>query len=266
MDNSVDLQLLLDAGRNPPHIQAVSKAIEKEERLNALKEAAYQYAVKKGIESEMKLVRNAISKNERNLDAIFNFNPLMVHDRIVPPVITEARNLVQNKTFDTLNTTSVIYKIEKQAKFSTRAPHWKGYLSFPEANYKIDVGDTLTKESMPKGSKERAIWNEQVTKGFRDGQVQAQNIFKHALAQLVTDYTGMVRFQKFVIEGKVSMPSISRKDLAITNTNNVMALDQKMLQIRTLPSFDGRMLNWNTWIEPVYYNPGKQVATINSAD
>ncbi len=266
MDNSVDLQLLLDSGRNPPHVQVVSKAIEREELLKAMKEAAYQYAVKKGIESEMKLIRTAIGKNERNLDAIFNFSPLMIHDRIVPPVITEARDLVQNKTFDTLNTTSAIYKIEKQAKFSTRAPNWRGYLNFPESHYKIDIGETLTKEQMPKGSKERAIWDEQVVKGFRDGQIQAQNIFKHSLSQLNTDYTGMVRFHKFVIEGKISMPSISRRDLAITNTNSVMTIDQKLLQIRTLPSFDGRMMSWNTWIEPVYYNPSKQVATINSAD
>lgn len=266
MDNSVDLQLLLDAGRNPPHVQVVTKAIENEERIKAMKEAAYQYALKKGVEAEMKLIRTAISKNERNLDAIYNFNPLMIHDRIVPPVITEARDLVQNKTADTLNTTSAIYKIEKQAKFSTRAPSWKSYLTFPEANYKVDLAETLTKESMPKGSKEREIWDEQVTKGFRDGQIQAQNIFTYALNKLNTDYSGMVRFHTFVIEGKVTMPSISRKDLAITNTNSVMTIDQKLLQIRTLPSFDGRMLKWNVGLEPVQYNPSKQIATINSAD
>lgn len=266
MDNSVDLQLLLEAGRNPPHVRVVTDAIVNEERLIAMKETAYQYALKKGIESEMKLIRTAISKNERNLDAIYNFNPLMIHDRIIPPVITEARDLVQNKSYDSLNTTAAIYKIEKQARFSTRAPNWKSYLSFPESNYKVDLAETLTKESMPKGSKERKIWDEQVTKGFRDGQIQAQNIFKYSLNQLNTDYSGMVRFHTFVIAGKVSMPSITRKELAITNTNSLMTIDHKLLQIRTLPSFNGRMLNWNTWIEPVQYNPGKQIATINSDD
>lgn len=266
MDNSVDLQLLLNAGKNPPSVQVVTKAIENEERISAMKEMAYQYALKKGIESEMKLIKHALNKNERNLDAIYNFNPLMIHDRIIPPVITEARDLIQNKTSDTLNTTSAIYKIEKQARFSTRAPNWKSYLNFPESNYKVDIVESLTKDSMPKGSKERIIWEDQIKKGFLDGQNQAQNHLKHALAKLNTDYSGMVRFHKFVIEGKVSMPSISRRDLAITNTNDMMALDQQLLQIRTLPSFDGRMLNWNTWIEPVYYNPAKQIATINSSD
>lgn len=266
MDNSVDLQLLLEAGKNPPHVKVVSKAIQEEERLKAILESAYQYALKKGVEAEMKLIRNSINKNERNLDAIYNFNVLIINDRVIPPVITEARDLVQNKSYDSLNTTAAIYKIEKQASFSTRAPNWRQYLTFPESNYKVDLAETPTKSIMPKGSREKALWDEQTVKGFREGQQQAQNLFKHALNRLNTDYTGMVRFHTFVIEGKVSMPSITRKDLAITNSNSVMTLDQKLLQIRTLPSFDSQMLKWNTWLEPVQYNPSKQIATINSAD
>ena len=54
MDNSVDLQLLLDSGRNPPSVRVISKTVAERERLNAIYEAAYEHAVRKGIQSEMK--------------------------------------------------------------------------------------------------------------------------------------------------------------------------------------------------------------------
>lgn len=263
MDNSVDLQLLLETGGKAPAVQVVTKEIQQQERLKTILEAAYEHALRKGIESEMKVIRTAVSKNERNLDAIYNFEPLVIHERVVPPVITEAKDLVQNKSYDSLKTTSAVYKIEKQAYFSTLPPNWRTYLTFPKDEYTIDLADIPTKELMPKGSKERAEWEKQTVKGFRDGQLQAQSIFTHALNKLNRDYTGMVRFHEFVIAGKVSMPSINRRELAVTNTNETMVLDQKLLTIRTLPSFDGNMLNWNTWLTPVQYDPSKQASTIN---
>ena len=62
------------------------------------------------------------------------------------------------------------------------------------------------------------------------------------------------------------MPSLSRADLAISNTSDVMAIDQKLLSIRTLPSFEGRMIKWTTWQAPVQYYPSQQAATINNAE
>lgn len=266
MDQSVDLQLLLEASQKPAAVKVVSKTIEEQERLKTIMETAYQYALKKGLESEMRVIRSAVVKNERNLDAIYNYGPLMIHDRVVPPVITEARNIIQNKSFDNLKTTNTIYKIEKQAYFSTLPPNWRTELSFPESNYTVDLTESPTKDLMPKGSAERKVWDETLVKGFRDGQKQAQQMFRHALNKLTTEYVGRIRFHQFVLEGKVSMPSITKRDLAISSTKDLMMVDQRLLQIRTLPSFDGNMLHWNTWIQPVEQNPSKQAYTINSAE
>lgn len=263
MDNSVDLQILLETGGKAPSAQVVSKQIQQEEKLKAILESAYEHALRRGIESEMKIIRTIISKNERNLDSIYNFGPLMIHERIVPPVITEARNVVQNSRYDNFKTTSAVYKIENQAYFSTTTPNWRSYLTFPKNDYKTDYADQPTKDLMPKGSKQREEWEKQTVKGFRDGQTQAQNIFKYALNKLNRDYTGMARFHEFVNAGKVTMPSIARTELAVINSGTAMAVDQKMLTIRTLPVFDGNMMNWNTWLEPVQYDPGKQAQTIN---
>lgn len=78
MDNSVDLQLLLDTGSNPPSVTTVTKTIEEQERLKVILSSAYEYAVRKGMQSQMRKINTMISKNERNLDAIYNFSPLMI--------------------------------------------------------------------------------------------------------------------------------------------------------------------------------------------
>lgn len=266
MDNSVDLQLLLEANNKAPSVKVVAKTIQDQERLKTIMDQIYQYALRKGMESEMKTIRTVIAKNERNLDAIYNFSPLVIHDRVIPPIITEARNITQNDNGSTLKTTGFIYKIEKQASFSTLPPNWRTYLNFPKSEYEVDLAEAPTKDLLPKGVKEKELYQKQTIKGFRDGQAQAQSIFKYSLNRLNRDYIGMSRFHEFVIAGKVSMPSIARKELALVNNKEAMALDQKLLTIRTLPSFDGNMLNWNTWLVPVQYDSSKQSATINDAD
>jgi len=268
MDNSVDLQLLLETGRNPRSAQTMSVEIQNKERLNAILDMAYQYALKKGIESEMNGIRATINdpKISRNLDGIYNFSALMLQERIVPAVITEARDIVQNKNGNTLKTTSVIYKIDKQAYFSTLPPNWRTYFSFPESQYNVDFSETPTKELMPKNSREYEAWSQKTTEGFKEGQKVAREMFLYSLNKLNKDYIGMIRFHTFVLEGKISMPSLSKADLAISNTSDVMAIDQKLLSIRTLPSFEGRMIKWTTWQAPVKYYPSQQAATINNAD
>lgn len=265
MDNSVDLQLILDTGKNPPSVKSVSKAVVNEERLAAILESAYQYALKKGIESEMRAVRAVISKNERNLDAIYNFSPLMI-DRVVPPVITVTKDIVQNPNESSIKTTGVVYKIEKQAYFSTLPPNWRTYLTFPETSYAVDVTETPTKDLMPKGGAELTAWNKRVTAGFTEGQKVAQDMFKHGLNKLNRDYMGIVRFHQFVLEGKINMPTLNRAELAVSNNGSIMSIDQKMLNIRTLPSFVGNTLKWTAWLTPVKYNPGGQAATYDGAE
>ena len=268
MDNSVDLQRLLDTGRNPPSVQTISTEVQNRERLKAILDAAYQHAVKVGIQSEMNGVRNALQdpKVERNLDGIYNFQTLMLKERVVPPVITEARDIVQNKNGTAFKTTSAVYKIEKQAYFSTLPPNWRTYLTFPSNDYDVDLTETPTKELMPRNSREYEAWKSKTIQGYNEGKKIANEMFEYSLNKLNRDYLGMVRFHQFVLEGKVSMPSLSRADLAISNTGSVMAIDQKLLTIRTLPSFDGNMLKWNTWQAPVQYNPSQQNATINNAE
>lgn len=266
MDNSVDLQVLLQAADRPPHVREISKQITDEARLEVILSNAREFAIAKGMESRMKTIRETVKNEERNLDAIYNFSPLMVHDRVVPPVITEAKDLVQNPDTLTLKTTGVLYKIQKQAQFSTVAPNWREYLTFPVTQYEVAFDETPTRELMPRSMSEKAKWRSATIKGFSEGMDQADNILKYRLNKLNTDYLGMSRFHEFVIAGKITMPSIVNRDLAISSTNSAMALDQRLLTIRTLPAFEGNMTKWSTWITPVQYDPSGKPVTVNKVD
>ena len=270
MDNSYsDLQKLLDAGRNPPSSVEVGKIIENSERLKTILEMAYQTALKKGIESEMRGFSNALRTPDvqRNLDAIYNFSPLILQDRVVPPVITEAKNIPQNKNGVALKTTGTIYSIEKQAYFSTLPPNWRTYLNIPDSKYATDYSDIVSKEFMPKNSSEYALWRDKTISGFTEGQKVAQQMFTSNLNRLNRDYIGMIRFHEFVIDGKITMPSLSRSDIAISNTGKSLLIDQKLLTIKNLPSFEGNMLKWSTWQSPLNTsNNGKQEDSLNDLE
>lgn len=263
MDNSVDLQLLLDTGSNPPSVTTVAKTIEEQERLKVILSSAYEYAVRKGMQSQMRKINTMISKNERNLDAIYNFSPLMIQGKVVPPVLTEMKDIIQVPNTSTFKSTSVLYQIDKQAYFSTTPPNWRSYLTFPESTFTIQFEEMPTKELAPKGSKQLAEWEKATKRGWVDGEKQANDIFKYSMNKLNRDYIGMTRFHEFVVQGKVSMPSISNSSIALANNGSAMAIDQSMLVIRSLPSFEGNMMKWNNFIAPVEYSPSKQIATIN---
>lgn len=268
MDYSADLNILLDSGRNPPSVRSVGKMVEREELRKAMLESAYQHGIKAGIASGVKGINSILNdkQTQRQLDSIYNFQYLTLGDKVVPPVITEAKNIVQNKGGTTLKTTGVVYKIEKQAYFSTLPPNWRQYFSFPNDKYALDMSETPTKEMMPKGSEEYKMWKERTTEGFNEGLNIANKMFEHSLNKLNRDYIGMIRFHEFVLDGKISMPSLSRSSLAVTNTGSTMTIDQKALTIRTLPSFDGNILKWTTSIKPVEYFDGQQSVTINNAE
>lgn len=265
MDSSVDLQLLLETGNHPPSITIVAKAAQEQERVKALLNEAYSRGIRVGLNSELKVIRMLIEKNQRNLDATYDFSPLMIKEKVVPPVIIESRNLTQNKNGKILKTTDMIYSIKSQAYFSNTAPNWRSYLNFPVADYALDLTDHVTKATMPKGQEQTKIWRQKTTEGFVEGQRQANLMFEHQMNRLNTDYIGMLKFHQFVLDGRISMPSISSRDLSVTSTGNTISLNQRLLTIKTLPSFDGNVLKWKAWLEPIQIDFSKQNMTINEA-
>jgi defect-in-organelle-trafficking protein DotC len=91
---------------------------------------------------------------------------------------------------------------------------------------------------------ERNIWRSSVKNGWDQGVEQANIMLTQAMDRLNRDFTGMARFHRFVVEGKVSMPAIATEDIPVTKKGDTMAIDETLLRITTLPEFSSKMAAW----------------------
>jgi defect in organelle trafficking protein DotC len=233
-------------------------------RDRALIDVGLSLGVKAGMGAELHQIAQVIEVNERNLDTVYDFGRFLIQGRVVPPVITEARDLYNQDGDFTLRLSGAMYKIESQARFSSVAPTWRDYLSF--ALDSEAPGQTAYMASIvPKTSDEQELWKAAVADGWHQGMVQADLMFKHAMDRMNRDFAGMIRFHTFVAEGKLTMPAIASEAIPVTRDGQTMAVDETLLRITTLPTFDSVPDHWKGVIttssnrDPVI--PSTQMAT-----
>lgn len=216
----------------------LSSAIEQQQRENAMREYAYNLAIRTAITSQLSKAQEQVNANARNLDSIYNFEPLMIQGRVIPPVITEVRNLYNQNTPHQIRLSGAVYDIYSQARFSSTAPNWRDYLVFPNEKNAYELLAYGATGFEPKNDRERQVWVSATKKGWQAGVEQANDIIRLAMERLNRDYTGMVRFHTFVAQGKITLPIISSYQLHNTNLGERLILDEKLLQIQTLPTFN----------------------------
>lgn len=219
-------------------IESREELISRSLKLRAMTEHAKSVAIRSGIKSRIGTIHNAIMANSREFDAIYDFAPLMIDGRVVPPVISEANNLYNQKGDNQVNTAAKIFKIVKQAKFASSAPNWREYLNFPVESSAFEKYAYVAGEMKPKDDIELKAWREATVEGWELGVNQGNMILKQGMERLNRDYLGMVRFHQFVMQGKLSMPVISQYKIYDTNDGTTMVLDENMLRISVLPTFN----------------------------
>jgi defect-in-organelle-trafficking protein DotC len=210
-------------------------------RLEALKEAAFGVGARGGLISESSNINESLDKVKRNLDTVYDFASLMIQGRVVPAVLTEARDLYTQGDDVTLRLSGVSYKVESQARFASRPPHWREYLKVDYGN----VADAMPSTSLlPRNSAEKEVWQKAVKEGWAKGVEQADEIFQTNLNRLNRDYTGMVRYHVLALKGMVTMPVVAQSSTPIIAGRSSMSLDETLLRITALPEFNGDMKTW----------------------
>ena len=260
--NNASLQELLNPS-SQSSVEVYVSDVEQQARIEAMLELVKQKGIKLGINDYLKETRSVIQSQERHLDSIYNFKPYMIKNVIIPPVIIESKDLIETPNPLSYKTTKQTYKIDKQARFSTRAPDWRQYLTFPTLDSNVDYVTFIPKEMLPSNQQERTLWEKEATKAYKAGLIEGKNILDDAIGRLNKDFLGMLKFHEFVIEGKLSMPAISSQALAVAATQDSMALDMKLLQIQQLPQFNANTESWKPTIYPETIQPGKVNPKIN---
>lgn len=220
--------------------------VAQQARLQAIRDSGKSIGIQAGINSQLYAFSKALQKHERDFDTIYDFGRLMIKGRVVPPVISEVRDIyTQNDDF-ALTISGVSYKIESQARFSSTPPSWRSYLNFGRGN------TDFTQQIMGLGleNNESASFQRAIRDGFNEGIEQANQMVSHGFDRLNRDYTGMLRFDTFVRQGKISMPVIASAEIPITQSGDTMTLDETLLRLTVLSSFNSDMDKWRTWVTP----------------
>lgn len=211
-------------------------------RTQSLLNQARGIGIKAGMNWELARITSAVKESERDLDTIYDFTTLMIKRLVIPPVITESRDLYTQEGDYAIRLSGALYKIESQARFSSVAPNWRQYLVFPTADaskQQVPVG------LLPKTSLEQKAWKEAIAEGWNDGIEQANMMLEHGFEELNRDFVGMLRFHKFMAQGKISMPVVAYDDIPVTKSGNTMAVDEKLLRLTVIPDFQDDMGKWN---------------------
>lgn len=209
-------------------------------RSQALFDTALGLGIKTGIDWQLRNIRLLVAQQQRTLDTIYDFESLMIQGRVVPPVIIEARDLYNQEGDHALRLSGAYYKIESQARFSSVAPSWREYLTFPSSS-PAPMGFDMMK---PKNSAEEKLWKQAVADGWRQGVEQANVMLEHGMDRLNRDFTGMLRFHGFVLQDKITMPIIASESIPVINDGSTMTVDETLLRITSLSEFDGDMSKW----------------------
>lgn len=238
--DAISLQALENLNQPVVVQQAVASSDHKNAyRLEALREAAFGVGARGGLVSQNRVIEKALQKVKRNLDTVYDFAPLMIKARVVPPVLTETRDIYTQGGAVTLRLAGRSYKVEEQAHFSSRPPQWRQYLL-------MDLGDVSmpSPELLPRTAAEQDLWRKNVAKGWKKGVAQANEILQLNLNRLNRDYVGMVRYHILALKRMVTIPVVAEQNMPLNSSGNTMNLDETLLRITALPEFNTDIRKW----------------------
>lgn len=205
----------------------------------ALKETALSLGAQSGLSWRADYINKELAKQARNLDAIYDFNSLVLEHSVLPPVLLEGRNTLNLADAQNIRISDRSYKVLKQARFITTPPNWRQYLwmDYQKPEYPhISL--------LPKNRQEKTIWCYYVTKGWKQGIEQANTILEESIARIKEDFGGMILYRKLLAMNMVSAPFVSNTDLGVTGDASEIHIDDRVLRITALPALNTNSKEW----------------------
>ena len=187
-------------------------------REQALASAARGVGVRGGFRFEAERINAQLEGNRSTrsaLDRQLNYAPLMMQrGYVVPPVITEIRNVEELNGERFLYLTSGSFEIVRDARLATLPPHWRDYLILPLQDPRPP--QRLTAET----NAERRLWAQEVESGYQRGITEAREAFRLGLNLATRDLRGMQRYHELQRQGIVSLPRIDISQVPVRVTED----------------------------------------------
>jgi len=241
--NTSSLNGLLEMSYAPKKHKATSKTMNKI-RETALRETGLSLGAQSALAWRGKYIDEQLTLQQRHLDAIYDFNALVLEHNILPPVLLEGRNTLNLADTQTIRISDRTYKVAKQARFITTPPHWRQYLWM---DYQPPEPPNIT--LLPKTKAESRVWQEAVTRGWNNGVEQANTILEESIARIKEDFNGMILYRKLLAMNMVSPPYVSNTDLGITGNGDEIHIDDRVLRITALPALNMNSAEWRAALD-----------------
>lgn len=208
-------------------------------RLASLKQTARSVGAQAGLAWRSQQTNRLLLIQKRNLDKIFNFNYLILHKNVLPPVLAEGQNTLNLADNRTIRISEHDYQIVYPPRFITAPPSWRDYLWMSYQRPEIPNSTLL-----PKNHREALVWNQYVKAGWNEGVVQANEIFNTNVNRLTRDFNGMILYRKLLAQNMISPPYVAEAELGVTGGGDNLHINDRVLRITAISELKANSKVW----------------------
>lgn len=213
-------------------------------RAAALRELGRGLGMRAGLEDESAKIVKEIETEKINLDRKFNFGTMTFPTGALPPVISEAKDVISVMDFS-MRVAGKVYRIESPARFIP--VNWRDYLYLGLSASADPLVNEAQRSIYPRDSNESRYWEKVVKEGYAEGAKQARSIFHVNLSRLERDFNGMQLYYELAARGLVSVPQIATATESVKRPDpNTIIIGESLIRITDQPKFDGDATRWST--------------------
>jgi defect-in-organelle-trafficking protein DotC len=214
-------------------------------RLAAIEQTAASLGAQGALAWTSKGINASLERDDQHLTQVFNFRALLLNNNVLPPVLSEGRDMVASDDPNSLRLADKVYKIESTPRFVTAAPTWREYLWMsytPPERPNVSL--------LPRDAEEQKAWDQYYDQGWKDGIVQANQIFSENMGRLKRDYNGMILYRKLLAQKIVTPPYVAKSDLGITGDANEVRINDQVLRITATSQLVTDSKQWKSVVIP----------------
>lgn len=206
-------------------------------REQTIKEMATALGARAGLADESKVLLNTLNSRAVELDKKFNFNPLVIHASVLPPVISQSRDVVVLEAM-AMKIAGAVFSIDEPARFAMPTPTWRDwlYIGLDESPVAIPSMGVVG----PNTPAEKKLWDKLTRDGYEQGRIQAQAVFAANLSQLQRVHDGMRLYFDLWRRGMVSAPIIATSSEILQREGpNTINVGNTLFRITAPTDFNG---------------------------
>lgn len=198
-------------------------------RQQVLREAGVGLGARAGLADRSREILGILDTRAAQLDSRFNFNNLVIGNNVLPPSISESRDVVAFED-DAMRTAAGVFRIDEHARFSMPTPTWRDWLYIGLDSGPVSVPNLGV--NGPNNETEKRLWQSLVKEGYEAGRAQAQAVFDANLARLERAHAGMVRYFDLWQRGMVSAPLIaSSSEVVVREDDSTISVGNTLRRI-----------------------------------